>query len=151
MKEFILELITNRIFLSGLVAAVLAQLIKAFLHLIHEGKKDFFKTMMETGGMPSSHSALMTALTMSLFIVDGITSLSIAVLFITFIVMVDAAGLRYSAGQQSVVINKILRSLRKEKMLKVKHIKEIMGHTPTQVFFGSILGLIIALLFNMVI
>ena len=148
MKEFIMTLITNKVFLSGVIAAALAQLIKTFLHLIHEGKKNLFHTIIETGGMPSSHSALMTALTVSLFIVDGISPLSISVLFVTFIIMIDAAGLRYSTGQQAVVLNKIIRSLRKEKMLKAKHIKEIMGHTPTQVLMGCLLGIAIAVIIH---
>lgn len=140
MEGFIITLFTDKIFLSGVIAAFLAQLIKMFLHIIHKGKGRLWHKMIESGGMPSSHSALMSALTVSLFIAAGISPLSIAVLFVTFIIMVDAAGLRYSAGQQAVVLNKIIESLKKEKMVRVRHIKEIMGHTPTQVLVGCLLG-----------
>ena len=102
-----------------------------------------FKRFVETGGMPSSHSAVVTSLMTAVGLSEGFNSPLFAISFVfSFIVMYDAAGVRRAAGKQASILNQLINS----KQVKVdtnEKLKELLGHTPIQVFVGAIYGIIV--------
>ncbi|WP_099160017.1 divergent PAP2 family protein [Virgibacillus ndiopensis] len=146
---------------AALLAIVLTQVIKIPIQLIVT--KEFKPGLaFSTGGMPSSHSAAVAALTTGIGIVEGVTSPVFAVAFVfSVITMFDASGVRRQAGEQAVVLNKLIKDFqyfvdgargwnRKEEYEKREELKELLGHQPIEVFFGGISGICIAfLLYNL--
>ncbi|KAJ8444707.1 hypothetical protein Cgig2_030381 [Carnegiea gigantea] len=125
-------LATNPTFISGLFACFLAQSMKVVLNFVMEKKWDF-KIMCASGGMPSSHSALCTALTTSVAICHGIADSVFPVcLGFSIIVMYDAIGVRRHAGMQAQVLNKIIEDLFQGHPISERKLKELLGHTPSQ-------------------
>ena len=142
---------------AALSAIVIAQFIKIPIKLI-VARELSFKVAFSTGGMPSSHSAAVTALTTAIGIVEGVTSslFAIACMF-SVITMYDASGVRRHAGEHAAVLNKLARDLqkffgetkgldKKEEKVKPEDLKELLGHEPIEVFFGAVTGIVIALL-----
>lgn len=122
------QLLNNPIFLSALFSWVLAQILKVLVNLFR-GKPQgfdgvFLEFLWKTGGMPSSHSAAVTALTTSIGFIEGASSsIFIAMLVISSIVIRDALGVRRSAGNQARVINKLVRELKKNADIALKTVK----------------------------
>lgn len=138
------EFMANRPIWAAIVSWTIAQVLKIILTLIEEKKLDITR-MYGSGGMPSSHSALSVALAFSVGKNFGFDKPSFAVaLILAFIVMYDAAGVRRAAGQQAAAIN-ILFSHNGMKL--EEQLKELLGHTPLQVFMGAILGIIVGLVY----
>jgi hypothetical protein len=124
----------------------IAQLLKIFVALAEKKPVDF-RTLISTGGMPSSHSALVSALATSVAIVEGLDSTLFAISIVfALIVMYDAAGLRRSVGKQAVVLNRIVQELiNKRLMAEFGHeLRELIGHTFIQVFAGAFLGITVS-------
>jgi len=144
MKEFFGIFFTHPVVLSCLFGMVAAQFIKFVSHYVRTKKIDFGVLFFESGGMPSSHSAPVSALSASVYIDQGFSLLFIAVTVFGLIVMRDAAGIRWVSGQQSILLNKIVRSLRKHE-ISLDYVHELMGHTPTQVLAGAALGIVSAI------
>ena len=136
------ELLDNQLLFWSLFSCITAQLLKILFNFLSEGK---FKLgiIFETGGMPSSHSALITSLAAGLGLDLGfdnpIFALSVG---ISLIVMYDASGVRRSAGLQAKEINKLSTKLDKTYS---SNLKETLGHSKLEVFVGSILGPLISL------
>lgn len=124
------------------------QLFKLIYDLIVT-KKFNFKRILGAGGMPSSHSAVVTALTTMIGINQGIESpmFGLAVIF-AFVVMYDAAGVRRAAGKQAKLLNKIIETPGLSGMEVTERLQEVLGHTPTQVFVGAIIGIIVGFIFG---
>lgn len=140
------ELFTNDILIIPLCTWVIAQIIKTLVALI-QGKGFDLSYLISSGGMPSAHSAMISALATAAAIKEGLDSPVFAIAtIVALIVMYDAAGVRQSVGQQSVVINRIIREIRsKEPLVKLEaDLKELMGHTPFEVIVGCALGIAIA-------
>jgi acid phosphatase family membrane protein YuiD len=140
------DLITNWVLIIPLCAWVLAQLIKLLTALI-QGKGIDLSFFVSSGGMPSAHSAMVSALATAVAITDGFGSVFFAIsVILASIVMYDAAGVRQSVGQQSVVLNRIILELkRKEPLVKIEaDLRELMGHTPFEVIIGAALGITLA-------
>ena len=135
--------------LVAVFSAFLAQLIKFFIFTI-KTKKVNFKTFTTTGGMPSSHSAGVTSLALSIGLIDGFTSTTFAVATgFAMITMYDAAGVRRAAGKTAACLNKMMEDFYKHDVQAIGgKLKELLGHTPFEVIMGSILGLIIAYFFH---
>jgi hypothetical protein len=129
------------------LTALLVQLYKGFLAWARRGRPNF-RRFVETGGMPSSHSAAVAALTTTVGMTDGVTSSLFGVtLFFSLIVMYDAAGLRRAAGRQAALLNRIMAE--KENRDKAEHqLFELLGHTPLQVLVGAIVGVLAAIVWN---
>ena len=101
---------------------------------------------VETGGMPSSHSAVVTSLMTAVGLSEGFDSPIFAVAFVfSFIVMYDAAGVRLAAGKQAKILNQLINS-NQVKVDTNEKLKELLGHTPIQVFVGAIYGIIVGYL-----
>ncbi|ONK69152.1 uncharacterized protein A4U43_C05F19890 [Asparagus officinalis] len=144
VSPFLGTLAGNPTFVSGLVAWVLAQSMKVFLNFFVEKTWDF-GMLVSSGGMPSSHSALCTALTASVALCHGVgDSLFPVCLGFSLIVMYDAIGVRRHAGMQAEVLNKIIEDLFQGHPISQRKLKELLGHTPSQVIAGALLGIVVA-------
>ena len=109
-------------------------------------KRINFKRFVETGGMPSSHSAVVTSLMTAVGLSEGFASPIFAVAFVfSFIVMYDAAGVRLAAGKQAKILNQLINS-NQVKVDTNEKLKELLGHTPIQVFVGAIYGIVVGYL-----
>jgi acid phosphatase family membrane protein YuiD len=136
--------ITHLPLLSGIAAGFIAQLIKFFARLIVHKTVDF-RTLVTTGGMPSSHTALVVGLTTSVGLTQGWTHplFDVSLVF-AFIVMYDAAGVRRAAGRQAKVLNEIVAELQQDFKLSFPRLQELLGHTPREVLGGAMLGILVA-------
>lgn len=147
MKGFLLPLGKNQIFLITILVWLIAQSIKVTLGVIRE-KRFNFRWFTGTGGMPSSHAAGVAALATSVGLAYGFNSGLFAVTAIfALIIMFDAQGVRRHTGQQAEILNKIIEDIYFKRVLKEERLKELLGHTPVEVFVGAILGIFLALIF----
>lgn len=134
------QLLANHVLWTALLACGLAQAIKLSLTLIRS-KRIEYKVLVQTGGMPSSHAALVTALAVGVGLQEGWDSLLFAATVVfALIVMYDAAGIRQAAGKQARVLNRVIKQVFEEQDFDEPHLKELLGHTPLQVLMGSLLG-----------
>lgn len=141
-------MIQNQALVAGVVGLTLAQLIKFITVLVRQGRIDI-RTLVTTGGMPSSHTALVMGLTTTVGLLEGVHSVMFDVsLVFAFIVMYDAAGVRQAAGRQAKVLNKIVEDLQHSLSFRESHLKELLGHTPREVIGGAILGVAVAFAIN---
>eukprot|EP01023_Acetabularia_acetabulum_P045977 TRINITY_DN4693_c0_g3_i2.p1 TRINITY_DN4693_c0_g3~~TRINITY_DN4693_c0_g3_i2.p1 ORF type:complete len:227 (+),score=14.64 TRINITY_DN4693_c0_g3_i2:109-789(+) len=143
------DLLGNTVLIAGFWGWFFAQFLKIFSRRYETGKWDI-TAFVDSGGMPSSHSSLSVAMTTSVAIVNGFSSslFALAVCF-TSIVMYDAAGVRRHAGKQAEVLNKIIQLTEQDPPLTEKKLKEVLGHTPVQVFSGALVGLCVSLVYNL--
>ncbi|XAR62962.1 hypothetical protein NMG60_11022718 [Bertholletia excelsa] len=144
ISPFVATLSANKTFVSGLFAWAIAQSIKVILNFVFERKWDL-SILFASGGMPSSHTALCMALTTSVAICHGVAdSLFPVCLGFSLIVMYDAIGVRRHAGMQAEVLNVILEDLFQEHPISQRKLKELLGHTLSQVLAGALLGIMVA-------
>ncbi|WP_017302090.1 divergent PAP2 family protein [Nodosilinea nodulosa] len=145
--DSISDILNNHVLIVALIACLTAQVLKAIIELVRHRKLNL-RVMVGTGGMPSAHSALVTALACGIGQTLGWASpLFAATSVFSIIVMYDAAGVRQAAGKQAKVLNQIIDELFQEKPeLREDRLKELLGHTPFQVIAGSILGVMISYL-----
>lgn len=152
-----MHILANYPLVAALLGIIIAQTIKVPIRLIIT--KEFKPGLaFSTGGMPSSHSAAVAALTTGIGMLDGIQSpLFAAACIFSIIVMFDASGIRRQAGEQAVIINQLINDFQdfvegtkdwkdKKEDEKRQELKEIMGHQPIEVFVGALLGILIAFL-----
>lgn len=138
----------NPIFEIAFIAWFTAQFLKVIFELISYRHLDFSR-MVSAGGMPSSHTAFVTALTTSVGRVSGWDSPELAVsLVFSLIIMYDAAGVRRAAGKQARILNQIMDHLQHGGKLtsEKEKLKELLGHTPIEVMAGAVLGVLAALI-----
>ncbi len=137
------EILYNVPFWAAILAWAIAQGTKIILTLITEKRFDASR-IVGTGGMPSSHSALVMAVSFSVGKYYGFDSPLFAVSLISsLVVMYDAAGIRRAAGKQAEIINILIVE---HKVPSVEKVKELLGHTPLEVFVGCILGIVVGML-----
>lgn len=123
------------------------QLFKLIYDLV-KTKKFNFKRILGAGGMPSSHSAVVTSLATLIAKHEGIETSTFAVaLIFACVVMYDAAGVRRAAGKQAKLLNKIVETPELTKVDVSERLVEALGHTPMQVVVGAIIGIIVGLIF----
>ncbi|HEY4548681.1 MAG TPA: divergent PAP2 family protein [Bacillus sp. (in: firmicutes)] len=151
-----MDLFINFPFWASLAAIFFAQFIKVPIHFIATKKLDW-SLLTSTGGMPSSHSAAVTALTTGVALESGLHSpiFAISAIF-AIITMFDASGVRRQAGEQAIVLNQLVADFnklvedvktwpKKEEQEKRNELKELLGHKPIEVFFGGITGVFLTL------
>ncbi len=143
----------NKIMWVSLLAWVLAQAAKIIFNFMLEKKWDFH-LLISSGGFPSSHTAIVSALAISIGKYEGWASSLFAIsVALAVIVMYDAAGVRRAAGNHARVINYLVEWMRQHQAdrlannLRQERLKELIGHTPFEVFGGAILGGVIGLIF----
>jgi acid phosphatase family membrane protein YuiD len=136
-----------------IVAFIAANLIAQCTKILTVAfKRRTFKwtILFATGGMPSSHSATVVAMATSVGLIDGFdaTSYAISVCFAT-VVMFDAAGLRRNASKQAMVLNRMIKELLSaDSNVRTVKLKEFLGHTPTEVLVGALLGVAVSFLLH---
>jgi acid phosphatase family membrane protein YuiD len=136
----------NKTLMLALLAWLVAQIIKVLINLIKTKKLDL-GLLLSSGGMPSSHSALVSSMSMSIGLSYGFKSNLFALsLIISLIVMYDAAGVRRAAGKQAAVLNILLEQIEKQGIKIDVHLKELLGHNPIEVGSGALLGSLLTFL-----
>lgn len=145
MNEFLGELLSNHVLKTAFLAWLVAQVLKVVINVLSYGKLDLGR-LIGSGGMPSSHTALVIALAASVGKDTGWDSVYFAISAVfAGVVMYDAAGVRRAAGQQAEVLNKIISDVYHGTKIPQDRLKELIGHTPVEVLAGGILGLVIGL------
>ncbi len=129
---------------ASLASGLIAQLLKVILGLI-ETRRFGIERFLDTGGMPSSHTALVTTLTIGVGLHSGISSavFSITLIFSMYIVF-EAAGLRQEVGKQARVLNDLVDELLETHHLNRSRLKELVGHTWGEVSIGFLVGLLVS-------
>ncbi len=129
----------------ALIAGLSAQLLKVVIELVRTGRLNLLR-FFDNGGMPSSHTALVTALTIGVGRYQGISSPLFAVSFLFSLYFVfEATGLRQEVGKQARVLNDLADELRQTHHLDRKRLKELVGHTWNEVIGGFLYGILVAL------
>lgn len=140
--------LTNRYFWVPLFTGLFAQILKALLFALQRRRFDF-RWLITTGGMPSSHSASVMALSTLVGLREGWGSPLFGVtLYFSVIVMYDAAGLRRAAGKQAAILNRIVDELSRTHAVPQERLMELLGHTPLEVLAGALLGVVVGLIFG---
>lgn len=148
MVNLFRQLTQNEVFLTVLAAWFIAQGVKVFLGVIAE-KRFNFRWFVDTGGMPSSHAATVSALAAAIGLKYGVWHPIFAVtLVFAWIIMMDAQGFRRSTGKQAETLNAILDDIYWKKNVKEEKLKELLGHTPVEVLMGAIIGILVAFIFQ---
>jgi acid phosphatase family membrane protein YuiD len=154
MTSAIKSLFENIIFLSTLASMCAAQIIKMIIYLFTQKNKtipEIFKTLIwHSGGMPSSHSAMVCSLATATGIMEGISSnFFILTLVFAMIVLRDSMGVRRAAGLQAKALNSLGKQSAEKNGLEFNSVKEIQGHTPLEIIAGGLLGILIAVIFHL--
>ena len=144
---YLKDLVSNYVLVSAFFGWLSAQLIKIVIAIFDKDTRGVLNILFSTGGMPSSHSAAVTALCFACGIQEGLASSVFAISFILAgVVIIDASGVRYETGKQAKLLNKISKQLfSKDDEEFEAGLKELVGHTPFQVLMGVILGAVIAI------
>lgn len=143
-----MEVFQNHILMVSFVAWLIAQILKVLIYLLMEHRFDVWR-LVSMGGMPSSHSTLVTALATSVGIEDGVRSsaFALAVIFAS-VVMYDAAGIRQAVSAQARILNRLLDEYFKHQRLDEVRLRELLGHTRIEVLVGAFLGIGTALVWR---
>lgn len=145
-NEFFFGLFNNYSFLAVTISWFLAQSLKVIIYRFQEGAWNIWH-FFEAGGMPSAHSAAVTALTLSVALEFGWhTPIFTICLVFALIVMYDATGVRRAAGKQAEILNKIVDDIYSTGKVRINKLKEILGHDPIEVFAGACLAVTMTLL-----
>lgn len=142
------EILQNEYLITVAFSWILAQTLKIIFASIKDKKLALIK-FFQPGGMPSSHTTPAAALTTLIALQDGLGNpLFVLSLLITLIIMHDAAGVRYKAGEHAKTINKIIEELSSQNILikeKYKKHSEFIGHTLPEVIGGAVVGIVCAI------
>ncbi len=137
-------MLKNTALIAPLAAWTIAQLLKFLLDAAAKRKPDFTR-LVNPGGMPSSHSTLVSCMSVMIGRIYGWESPLFAMAAVlSLIVLYDAAGVRRAAGRQARVINRIVEDIYKKGKVPEERLRELLGHTPLEVFAGVALGAIVA-------
>lgn len=157
-----MDLLMNFSLWASIASILFAQFVKVPIQFIVTRKLDW-SLLTSTGGMPSSHSAAVTALSTGVALEAGLGSAVFAVSAVfAIITMFDASGVRRQAGEQAIVLNKLVLEFnklveevrewpQKEEKEKRNELKELLGHKPIEVFFGGLTGILLTLLLHFLI
>lgn len=146
--DFGSEEVATEPFWIALVVGLVVQGYKGVAATIVSGRLNL-RRFVETGGMPSAHSAAVAALSTAIGMQEGFNSaLFAATLYFSLIVMYDAAGLRRAAGRQAAVLNRLIDRHFQQPERDTQRLMELLGHTPLEVLAGALVGVLSALLWN---
>jgi len=142
----IVEIFTNQALIIAACSWAIAQVLKVIIVLVRKKQLDL-RYLVISGGMPSSHSALVSALATSVALIEGLGSVTFAIsAVLALIVMYDAAGVRQSVGKQAIVLNRVIHELRLRRTITEleRDLREFIGHTAFQVIIGALLGIAVS-------
>lgn len=146
MSEIFVDIFKNKIFVTTILAWIVAQTIKVLIGVVRQKKFDF-RWFVGTGGMPSSHAAGASCLAAAIGIEYGFDSVFFALAAsFALVVMFDAQGVRRAAGRQAQLLNKITEDIYWQGKIKENRLRELIGHTPVEVIVGFLVGISVALL-----
>ncbi len=138
------ELFANRVAGATFFAWAVAQVLKVLIELIWKRQLNW-RLLVSAGGMPSSHSALVCGLATAIAIQDRMSSSLFAVsVVLAVVVMYDAAGIRRAASIQARILNQIIDELFQGHPISETRLRELLGHTPIEVFVGAVLGVLLS-------
>jgi acid phosphatase family membrane protein YuiD len=141
------DIFTCRIFWACFTAWFVASFIKMLVYY-KQYKRLNFRLLVGTGGMPSSHSSFVSCLATTLGIEAGWNSpVFMLALGFAIVTMNDAQGVRRAAGHQASLLNRIVDDIYHQKPIKPERVKELLGHSPVQVFTGALLGVVMGVVF----
>ena len=145
---------SNPIILSSLISWFISQFIKGLVALSQirtKSIKEVLETLLwRTGGMPSSHAAVVTSMTTAVALKSGVYSDLFAVsLLMAFVVMRDAMGARRAVGLQASALNLLGRHSADKDGIEFHPLKEIRGHAPLEVIVGAFLGIFVSIVYNL--
>lgn len=139
-------LASNHVLWAAVVAWLVAQALKIVIALLRTRRLDL-RLITASGGMPSSHSALVTALAVAVARVNGLGSSNFAIAAaFAGVVMYDASGVRLAVSKQARILNFMIDDFFHERGIDTKRLGELIGHTPFEVLVGALLGIIFGLL-----
>lgn len=150
-EKIVVDFFTNPLIITPVVAWGIAQILKMLIHSLVERKFDINR-LFGDGGMPSGHSATVCSLVVMCAWCAGFDSAVFAVsIIVAIIVMHDARGVRRETGKQAQSIKELAGLINgifldPDKKVRTERLKEFVGHTPLQVFFGAILGILVGAL-----
>ncbi|OPL08442.1 MAG: hypothetical protein AVO33_10825 [delta proteobacterium ML8_F1] len=138
------DIFSNPYFSVAFLSWFIAQIAKVVLTLVFDKKLNLYR-MVGSGGMPSSHAAIVMAVTTAVGLDFGFDSGLFAVsLVFSLVVMYDASGVRRAVGKQAIILNTMIEDLYKHRHIGQQKMKELVGHTPYEVFVGALLGILMA-------
>ncbi len=140
---WIQDFATSTIFLVVITSFFIAQFLKFITYSI-KFKKLFWRGLFESGGLPSGHSAVVASLTTAIYLAQGFSPLFYMTFFVSCIVMYDAMGVRQETGRQGAFLNSLAK---KHKVKLTRKFKEFVGHSPVEVFFGALIGFLVAMIY----
>jgi len=144
--SLIIDLLSNFTLIAVGISWFLAQSLKVVIYRYEEGRWNLLH-FLEAGGMPSAHSATVTALTLAIGLSMGFdTALFTVCLVFALIVMYDATGVRRAAGKQAELLNKIVDDIYATGKIRIEKLKELLGHDPIEVVAGAGLAIVITLI-----
>lgn len=149
IKKLVFDFLTNYMLIAAGLSWFTAQMLKAFTGVFKQKDFSVIELFFGTGGMPSSHSAVVSSLACAAALSRGLYSAEFAIcVVLALIVMRDASGMRNEVGKHAKILNNIFRdlALSKDTETQDKALKELVGHTAPQVFVGSVLGIVISML-----
>ena len=140
LPRILTEVLANDVFLITILISALAQSIKPFTYWVRT-REFAWRHMAEMGGMPSSHSAMVSGLATGIGLENGFDSPFFAIATILAVIVVyDAAGIRQQAGTHAYVINRIIAVLLSGHPIQEHHLEEVLGHSRTEAFVGVLFG-----------
>ena len=138
-------LIANDVLRTCVVAWTVAQFSKPLIHYVHSRRVNL-RYFVTAGGMPGSHSAVVVALATRVGVDTGLSSVAFALAAIfALVVMYDAAGVRRAVSLQARVLNRMLTEMIEAQHFDEERLRELIGHTPFEVFVGALLGALSAI------
>jgi uncharacterized protein len=130
--------------IAAITSMILSQIIK-IIYSLYKNKNLCLRQAFVSGGMPSSHSAMVISLTTAIGLKEGFSSaLFFICMVFSSVVLYDASGVRRAAGNQAAVLNQIIDDLVAKGKFKPQKLQELLGHTPLEVVAGIIFGIIVA-------
>ena len=150
-----LELVRNYVITASVAAWLLAQVMKFFVAWIADGRADI-QRLFGDGGMPSGHSATVVCMTVMIGYTCGMSSPVFGLAFlVAIIVMHDATGVRRETGKQARLLIEVITTLNgiiseRDSIVRRQKLKTMVGHTPMQVFFGALFGILVAVAYILI-
>lgn len=138
------SIMTNKIILSCLISIILAQALKMIISSIKKKRLDF-SVLLWTGSMPSGHSAVVGTLVTSVYLIEGVSSLFALSCVLAVMVIYDSLTIRKTVGHHTSILNEILKAL---KLHHKYSVRELAGHSFTQILAGLLIGIAVALVVN---
>lgn len=144
--QVLVEILNNKVLVIPFLVLIITQVFKTIYFSIKNKKLDLF-TLLTTGGLPSSHSSLVSSLATVVLKVNGAGSAEFAIaVILAIIVMYDASGIRKAAGEHAKILNEMMEEKEYYSSKEYKKLKELLGHTKLEVFIGLLTGIFLTII-----